>query len=238
MGVQQRLQQLGQAVRDWRYRNVQDPFSKPNPGFRGLDRRAAAAMDDESDTLEPASQRQRLIADRARHAQTIAASRQRDRTQQFAQLNPHAPAPGHSMETELGERVAAALADENHQGRQDCADTISERGATAEHRAEGRLLEHLRTPAPNGGHDFAGWSASQIGNNALVRGDPADLVSRLRTQHRHDHRQDQTRPAAEFPHTHPEPARSEPAVGGRAEPAAQLAGDRSTLEAGRRGVER
>jgi hypothetical protein len=53
------------------------------------------------------------------------------------------------------------------------------------------LLEHLQTPAALGGHEFQEWPPHQIAN-----GFGGDLDAR----HRHDH----TRPANDFPHTHPE----------------------------------
>jgi hypothetical protein len=52
------------------------------------------------------------------------------------------------------------------------------------------LLEHLRTPAADGGHEFTDWPMTEI---AAAFG--GDLVGR----HCHDH----NRLADEFPHTHP-----------------------------------
>jgi hypothetical protein len=51
------------------------------------------------------------------------------------------------------------------------------------------LLEHLRTPAAFGGHEFTDWPVDQITN-----GFGGDLDAR----HRHDH----TRLSTEFTHTH------------------------------------
>jgi hypothetical protein len=56
---------------------------------------------------------------------------------------------------------------------------------------DGKLLEHLQTPAAFGGHEFGNWPVDQIANG--FGGD-------LDTRHRHDH----TRLADEFTHTHPE----------------------------------
>jgi hypothetical protein len=53
------------------------------------------------------------------------------------------------------------------------------------------LLEHLQTPAAWGGHEFGDWPVDQIAN-----GFGGDLHAR--------HRQDHTRLATEFTHTHPE----------------------------------
>jgi hypothetical protein len=56
---------------------------------------------------------------------------------------------------------------------------------------DGKLLEHLQTPAAFGGHEFGNWPVDQIANG--FGGD-------LDTRHRHHH----TRLANEFTHTHPE----------------------------------
>jgi hypothetical protein len=59
---------------------------------------------------------------------------------------------------------------------------------------DGKLLEHLQTPAAFGGHEFGDWPVDQIAN-----GFGGDLHAR----HRHDH----TRLTHVFHHLHPNPER-------------------------------
>jgi len=68
---------------------------------------------------------------------------------------------------------------------------------------DGELLEHLRTPAAIGGHEFGDWPLDQIAS-----GFGGDLHAR----HRHDH----TRLANEFTHTHPDLSRDPVRDGERA----------------------
>jgi hypothetical protein len=127
MSIRQRLHDLAETVRSFPYRNAQDPFTRLNPTLDGqhakavIDRRAAAALDDENDQLEPPKQRRRLIEHRARQARAIAGKREHDRQETFARLNPefgvlpdshdpeqHRFAQQRERALALGERVAAA----------------------------------------------------------------------------------------------------------------------------------
>src|SRR6266545_1074893 len=95
MTIRQRLHDLADAIRDYPYRNAQDPFSRLNPTLNGLhpnaliDYRAAPALEDENNPHEPPTQRRRVIADRATQAHAIAATREHDRQDTFARLNPN-----------------------------------------------------------------------------------------------------------------------------------------------------
>jgi hypothetical protein len=127
MTIRQRLHDLADAIRDYPYRNAQDTFSRLNPTLNGLhpnsliDYRAAHALEDENDPYQPAAQRRRVIEDRAMQAQAIAAKREHDRQETFAQLNPdfgvlpdshdpeqHRFAQQRERALALGQRVAAA----------------------------------------------------------------------------------------------------------------------------------
>ena len=127
MSIRQRLHDLADAIRDYPYRNAQDPFSRLNPTLNGLhpnaliDHRAAHALEDENDHHEPPVQRRRVIEDRAIQAQAIASKREHDRQETFAQLNPdfgvlpdshdseqHRFAQQRERALALGQRVAAA----------------------------------------------------------------------------------------------------------------------------------
>lgn len=126
MSLRQRLHDLAETVRYDPYRNAQDPFTRLNPNLDGqhakavIDRRAAAALDDENDDLEPPEQRRRVIEHRAMQAQAIAATREHQRQETFARLNPefgvlpdahdpeqHRFAQQRERALALGERVAA-----------------------------------------------------------------------------------------------------------------------------------
>ncbi len=127
MTILQRLHDLADAIRDYPYRNAQDTFSRLNPTLNGLHRnalidyRAAHALEDENDPYEPAAQRRRVIEDRAIQAKAIAAKREHDRQETFAELNPdfgvlpdshdpeqHRFAQQRERALALGQRVTAA----------------------------------------------------------------------------------------------------------------------------------
>jgi hypothetical protein len=127
MNLRQRLHDLADAIRDYPYRNAQDTFSRLNPTLNGLhpnvliDYRAAHGLEDENDPYEPPAQRRRVIEDRAVQAQAIAAKREHDRQDTFAELNPdfgvlpdshdpeqHRFAQQRERALALGQRVAAA----------------------------------------------------------------------------------------------------------------------------------
>jgi hypothetical protein len=127
MNLRQRLHDLAAAIRDYPYRNAQDPFSRLNPTLNGLhpnaliDHRAAHALEAENDPYEPPAQRRRVIEGRAVQAQAIASKREHDRQDAFAQLNPdfgvlpdshdpeqHRFAQQRERALALGQRVAAA----------------------------------------------------------------------------------------------------------------------------------
>ncbi len=127
MTLRQRLHDLADAIRSHPHRDAQDTFSRLNPTFNGLhpnaliDYRAAHALEDENDPYEPPAQRRGVIEDRAIQAQAIAAKREHDRQDTFAQLNPDFGVLPDSHDPEqhrftqqreralaLGQRVAAA----------------------------------------------------------------------------------------------------------------------------------
>jgi hypothetical protein len=87
MGMRQRLDQLTQTMRDWRYRDAQDSFTRLNPTLDCVDRRhlidgrTAGAIEDENDPYEPTARRRLVITDRATQAGAIAATRQREQRQ-------------------------------------------------------------------------------------------------------------------------------------------------------------
>jgi hypothetical protein len=127
MTIRQRLHDLADAIRYYPDSNAQDTFSRLNPTLNGLhpnsliDYRAAHALEDENDPYEPPAQRRRVIEDRAMQAQAIAAKREHDRQETFAQLNPdfgvlpdsrdpqqHRFAQQRERALALGQRVAAA----------------------------------------------------------------------------------------------------------------------------------
>jgi hypothetical protein len=93
MGMRQRVDQLTQTMRDWRYRNAQDSFTRLNPTLDGVDRRhlidarTAGAIEDENDTYEPADRRRLVITDRATQARAIAAARELERTERATHLD-------------------------------------------------------------------------------------------------------------------------------------------------------
>jgi hypothetical protein len=135
MSLRQRLHDLAETVRSFPYHNAQDPFTRLNPTLDGrhakavIDRRAAAALDDENDQLQPPEQRRRLIEQRAMQARAIAAKREHDRQDTFAQLNPefgvlpsaHNPDQHRFVQQReralaLGQRVAAVERSEQERG--------------------------------------------------------------------------------------------------------------------------